>query len=302
MSETVVSVSGLRKYYGNIRAVDGIDLEVRKGEVFSLLGPNGAGKTTTIEMLEGLRKPDEGSIEILGLNPWKDAGSIRRRVGIIPQDFNFIQRITPAEAIRYFATLFKAPDRSEELLELVDMRNMESTYFMHLSGGQKQKLGLCLALVNDPELLFLDEPTTGLDPQARRNMWEVIRKLKSEGKTILLTTHYLEEAEVLSDRVGIVDKGKMIAGGTPQDIISKHGSGKALYVSGNDEIARKVRLETGLRCTVEGRNISVEISNNTEIARVLDIVRSSGVELETLQLREETLEDVFLKMVGKVED
>ncbi len=302
MDEVVIRTSGLRKHYGEIKAVDGLDLEVRKGEVFSLLGPNGAGKTTTIEMLEGLRRPDSGSIEIVGLDPWRDSRRMRRRVGIIPQDFNFIPRITPVEAIRYFATLFRVPDRSDELLDLVDLKRMEKTYFMNLSGGQKQKLGLCLALVNDPELLFLDEPTTGLDPHARRNMWDVIRKLKSEGRTILLTTHYLEEAEVLSDRVGIVDHGRMVAYGTPQEIIGTHGSGKALYVSGNEEAARKIRTATGLRCTVDGDNISVGISNNSDIAVVLDIVRESGIELTTLQLREETLEDVFLKMVGTMED
>lgn len=302
MSEVVVRASGLRKFYGEIKAVDGLDLEVRKGEVYSLLGPNGAGKTTTIEMLEGLRKQDGGEIEILGLDPWKDAHSMRKRVGIIPQDFNFIQRITPPEAIRYFATLFNSPDKSRELLEMVGLKKMEKTYFNNLSGGQKQKLGLCLALVNDPELLFLDEPTTGLDPQARRNMWDVIRNLKSEGRTILLTTHYLEEAEVLADRVGIVDHGKLIANGTPQEIIEVHGSGKALLVSGNEILAQKIRSATGLRCAVDNGNMSVEIKTNADIPGILEIVRNSGIELSTLQLREETLEDVFLKMVGRVEE
>lgn len=302
MSDIVVRASGLKKFYGDIKAVDGLDLEVRRGEVYSLLGPNGAGKTTTIEMLEGLRKPDGGTIDILGMDPWKDAHSMRKRVGTIPQDFNFIQRITPPEAIRYFATLFSAKDRSDELLELVGLKKMNKTYFNNLSGGQKQKLGLCLALVNDPELLFLDEPTTGLDPQARRNMWDVIRNLKSEGRTILLTTHYLEEAEMLADRVGIVDHGKLIANGTPQEIIDMHGSGKSLFVSGNQMVAQKIRSATGLRCTVDDGNMSVEIRTNSDIPGILEIVRSSGVELSTLQLREETLEDVFLKMVGRVEE
>lgn len=302
MNEIVVKASGIRKFYGEIRAVDGLDLEVRKGEVFSLLGPNGAGKTTTIEMLEGLRKPDDGRIEILGLDPWKDASSLRRRVGIIPQDFNFIQRITPPETIRYFATLFGAPDRSRELLELVDLRNMDRTYFSNLSGGQKQKLGLCIALVNDPELLFLDEPTTGLDPHARRNMWDVIRKLKSEGRTILLTTHYLEEAEMLADRVGIVDRGRMIASGTPQEIIESQGSGKTLLISGSEQVAREIGAKTGLRCAVHGDYITVDIRDNTEISQILDIAKEAGTLLSRLQLREETLEDVFLKIVGKMED
>lgn len=302
MADSVIEASGLMKAYGPIQAVNGLDLQVRKGEVFSLLGPNGAGKTTTIEMLEGLRKPDSGEIRILGMNPWKDESRIRRRVGIIPQGFNFVQRITPQEAIRYFATLFGVPERSEELLKLVDLYDMRKTYFTNLSGGQKQKLGLCLALVNDPELLFLDEPTTGLDPQARRNMWDVIRKLKAEGKSILLTTHYLEEAEVLADRVGIVNGGKMIASGTPQEIIDQHGSGRSLFVTGSGEVAEKVRKMTGSRCSFDGRHISVEIRENTDVPMILDLVRESGVEISTLQLREETLEDVFLKMVGSVEE
>ncbi len=297
-----ISAVGLKKSYGPINAVAGIDFEVRSGEVFSLLGPNGAGKTTTIEMLEGLRKPDAGSINVAGFDPWKDASRMRRKVGIIPQGFNFIPRITPGEAISYFSTLFGVTDRSGELLELVNLKEMERTQFKDLSGGQKQKLGLCLAMVNNPDLLFLDEPTTGLDPQARRNMWDVIRKLKAEGKTILLTTHYLEEAEVLSDRVGIVDHGKMVACGTPDDIIKQHGSGKILHVSGNETVARKVNGATGLHCTVDGKNIAVEITSNSDVAQILDIVRESGVELRTLQLSEETLEEVFLKIVGRMED
>jgi ABC-2 type transport system ATP-binding protein len=291
----------LRKYYGNIRAVDGLSLSVRQGEVFSLLGPNGAGKTTTIEMLEGLRKPDSGNISVLGLNPWKETSKMHSRVGIIPQGFNFIGRITPREGIRYFCTLFGVKDRSEELLELVDLKKVENTYFEHLSGGQKQKFGLCLALVHDPELIFLDEPTTGLDPQARRNMWDVIRKLKAEGKTVLLTTHYLEEAQVLSDRVGIVQNGRMLAEGTPSEIISRYGRGKRLLFSGDKRIEEEIRGQ-GLKIEKEDGLLSVPVSEGQELPRLLTVIAQAGIKLDRLQLKEDTLEDVFIKMVGKIEE
>lgn len=295
----IVEARDLVKRYGNITAVNGLSLKIREGEVYSILGPNGAGKTTTIEMLEGIRRQDSGTITIMGLDPWKDASRLHRSAGIIPQNFNFIPKVTPKEAIRYYSSLFGISDRSEELLQLVGLREVKDVYFQNLSGGQKQKVGLCLALINNPPLLFLDEPTTGLDPQARRNMWDVIRKLKSEGRSILLTTHYLEEAEVLADRVGIVDHGRLIAEGSPEELIEKYGIGKKLVVSGNASVADLVRRETGLSPVLEDGTLAIEIENNEEIVRVLNVIASSGVRLETLALKSDTLEDVFIKMVGK---
>ncbi|MBX8634399.1 MAG: ABC transporter ATP-binding protein [Thermoplasmata archaeon] len=302
VAETVIEVEGLVKSYGSLKAVDHLNLSIKRGEVYSLLGPNGAGKTTTIEIMEGLRKGDSGSVSILSTDPWKNSRALRKRVGIIPQDFNFIGKITPAEAIRHYCRLFGIPDRSGELLRLVDLLDMENTYFERLSGGQKQKLGLCLALVNNPEVIFLDEPTTGLDPQARRNMWDVIRKLKSEGRTIMLTTHYLEEAEILADRVGIVNHGRMMIEGTPDDIIRSSGGARILRINGDASLLEDIRAGTGLECTLAGSVVDIRIRENKQILDALRIAGMSGRPLERIELRQEGLEDVFVKMVGKVEE
>lgn len=301
MHETVIMAESIVKTYGPIKAVDGLTLNIRRGEVYSLLGPNGAGKTTTIEMLEGMRRPDSGKVSVLSMDPWKNAQTLRKRVGVIPQDFNFIGKITPREAIRHYCILFGVRDSSKELLTMVNMTDMSDVYFERLSGGQKQKLGLCLAMANDPEVIFLDEPTTGLDPQARRNMWEVIRRLKSEGKTLLLTTHYLEEAERLADRVGIVDHGRMVAEGTPDDIIREHGNGLFLRISGNAALASRIKSATGLDCSSADGVVDVKIDANEHIVNVLRVVESEHAKLDVLELRKEGLEDVFVKMVGKIE-
>ena len=301
MTQTAIAAEHLVKSYGSIKAVDGLSLNIRKGEVYSLLGPNGAGKTTTIEILEGLRRPDEGNVSILSMDPWKNAVELRRKVGVMPQGFNFIAKITPKEAIRHYCTLFGVPDNSKELLELVDLTDMARVSFEHLSGGQKQKLGLCLAMANSPEIIFLDEPTTGLDPQARRNMWDVIKRLKSEGKTLLLTTHYLEEAERLADRVGIVDHGRMLAEGTPDDIIGEHGNGLYLRISGTAELASRIRSATGLECSSKDGLVDIKIDANENIVNVLRVVESVHSKLSVLELKREGLEDVFVKMVGRME-
>jgi ABC-2 type transport system ATP-binding protein len=223
---SAIEVASLRKAYGQLQAVDSISFSVGEGEVFSLLGPNGAGKTTTIEILEGLRQKDGGEAKVLGKDPWKDGYEIHRKIGVIPQGFKFVDYATPREAINYYAALFGVKVDPDEILRRVILEDSANVYFSKLSGGQKQKVGLALSLVNDPELVFLDEPTTGLDPQARRAVWEVIRKLKGEGRSVLLTTHYLDEAQELADRVAIMNHGKIIASGTPLEIIARHGSGK----------------------------------------------------------------------------
>ncbi|MDG7016202.1 MAG: ABC transporter ATP-binding protein, partial [Nitrososphaerota archaeon] len=196
-----IEVDGLKKKYGDLQAVDDISFSVGEGEVFSLLGPNGAGKTTTIEILEGLRDRDEGTAQVLGMDPWKSGYELHKKIGVIPQGFKFLDYPTPREAIAYYGALFGRKVDPEELLRRVILDDAGNIWFQNLSGGQKQKLGMALSLVNDPEVVFLDEPTTGLDPQARRAVWEVVRRLKGEGRTVMLTTHYLEEAEELADRV-----------------------------------------------------------------------------------------------------
>ncbi|MGI0090940.1 MAG: ABC transporter ATP-binding protein [Nitrososphaerales archaeon] len=227
---SAIEVDSLKKHYGQLKAVDEISFSVGNGEVFSLLGPNGAGKTTTVEILEGLRQRDGGEVRVLGLDPWKNGYNLHKRLGVIPQGFRFFDKSTPKEAVNYYASLFGIKVDADQILKEVILEDSKNTIFENLSGGQKQKTGLALALVNDPELMFLDEPTTGLDPQARRAMWEVIRTLKKQGKSVLLTTHYLEEAEQLADKVAIMNRGKIIAAGSPQELINKYGSGKKMVM------------------------------------------------------------------------
>lgn len=300
--KVAISVRDLRKSYGEIKAVDGLSFEVHEGEVYSLLGPNGAGKTTTVEIVEGLRKPDDGEVRVLGKNPWSSRKDIMASVGIMPQDFRFVERINPEEAIRFYCTLFDVADRSDELLDLVELKDVRHVYFQNLSGGQKQKLGICLALVNDPQVVFLDEPTTGLDPRARRRIWDLIRRLKSEGRTIILTTHYLEEAEMLADRVGIVFHGKMLVEGTPREIIERMGKGKRLLLSRNDTLLEYLRDELRIPCTVDEETISADVSSNSQIIDILSFVERNGLPLASLELKEDTLEDIFVDLVGREED
>ncbi len=223
---SAIEVTSLKKHYGQLNAVDNISFSVDQCEIFSLLGPNGAGKTTTVEILEGLRQRDSGEVKVLGMDPWKDGYTLHKRIGVIPQGFRFFDKVTPLEAVKYYADLFDVKVDPEGIIKELTLEDSKNVIFENLSGGQKQKVGLSLALVNSPELLFLDEPTTGLDPQARRTMWDVIRSLKRQGRSILLTTHYLEEAQLLADKVAIMNKGKIIAAGSPEELINRYGSGK----------------------------------------------------------------------------
>ena len=296
---SAIEVSALQKSYGQLRAVDEISFSVNRGEVFSLLGPNGAGKTTTIEILEGIRQRDGGDVKVLGVDPWKNGYALHKRLGIIPQGFTFFPKAKPKEAIQYYADLFGVTVDSDEILHKVVLDDAIKTYFEDLSGGQKQKVGLALSLVNNPEMLFLDEPTTGLDPQARRAVWEVIRELKKEGRTIMLTTHYLEEAEVLADRVAIMNKGKIAAMGTPAEIIAQHGSGERLEVRGDQKLADYLRQHTALDVGFDGSNlINVRIREKHDITVALESMEESGLEWTDLKTRKDSLEDVFIKLVG----
>ncbi len=298
---SAIEVTSLQKNYGPIKAVDGISFSVKHGEVFSLLGPNGAGKTTTIEILEGLRERDGGEARVLGLDPWAKGYELHRKLGIIPQGFTFFPKATPREGLQYYSDLFGVRTDPDAILKKVILDDAARIYFENLSGGQKQKMGLALALVNQPDVLFLDEPTTGLDPQARRNMWEVIRELKREGKTILLTTHYLEEAELLADRVAIMHHGKIIASGTPEEIISQHGSGETLEVRGDGGLADYLRRVAGLEVEYDGNNrVSVRIRNKHDILAAVENLDRSGLNWEELRTRQDTLEDIFVRLVGGV--
>ncbi len=299
-----IEVSNLKKHYGDIKAVDGISFSVKEGEVFGLLGPNGAGKTTTIEIMEGLRERDGGDVKILDLDPWKNGYELHKKIGVIPQQFTFFEKATPKEAIKYYADLFGVKADPEEILKEVLLEDSAKNRFENLSGGQKQKMGLALSLVSSPELLFLDEPTTGLDPNARRAIWEVIRKLKAKGKTIILTTHYLEEAEQLADRVAIVNHGKIVAMGTSDEIIEQYGSGERLEIHGSEKLADYIRNNTELNVEYDLTKgwVSIPLKQKIDALAALAAAEQSSLEWGELHTRRDSLEDVFIKLVSGAVD
>jgi ABC-2 type transport system ATP-binding protein len=294
-----VEISSVKKTYGELKAVDGVSFSVNESEVFALLGPNGAGKTTLIEILEGLRKRDEGTVKVLGLDPWENGYVLHRRIGVMSQDFTFFDRANPREAVEYYADLFGVSVDPDEILKEVVLEDSAGVLFENLSGGQKQKLGLALSLVNSAELLFLDEPTTGLDPSARRSIWDVIRGLRSKGRTVILTTHYLDEAEQLSDRVAIMNHGRIVAMGTSEDIIETHGSGERLEIHGTEELAAYVRANTNLEVEYNGKGlISITISQKHDALAALTAVEQSGLDWRDIHTRRDSLDDVFVKLVS----
>lgn len=293
-----VVVDSLRKNYGDLKAVDDISFSVEEKEVFSFLGPNGAGKTTTIEILEGLREKDGGDVKVLGLDPWTDGYELHKKMGIIPQGFRFFDYATPREAIKYYASLFGVRADADGILKRVLLDDAASVYYNRLSGGQRQKMGLALSLVNNPQLVFLDEPTTGLDPQARRAVWEVIRQLQKEDRSVLLTTHYLEEAQVLADRVAIMNHGKIISSGTTEEILEREGSGERLEVKATESLAEYLRGETKLKVEYSNGVVSILLARPHDALVALNEIEQSGIEWRGLRTRADTLEDIFVRMVG----
>jgi len=296
-----IEVKELKKAYGDLKAVDGTSFTVNNGEIFGLLGPNGAGKTTTIEILEGLRERDSGDVKVLGLDPWKNGYELHKKIGVIPQEFNFFEKTSPKEAILYYANLFNTKVDPDEILRDVLLEDSAKVLFENLSGGQKQKTGLALSLVNSPELLFLDEPTTGLDPNARRAIWEVIRGLKAKGKTIILTTHYLDEAQQLSDRVAIMNHGKIVAMGTTDQIIEEHGSGEHLEIHGTEKLADYIRANTELQVNYDKcrGEISIPLKKKIDALAALAAAEQSGLDWGDIQTRCDSLDDVFIKLVSE---
>jgi ABC-2 type transport system ATP-binding protein len=301
---SVIEVQDLKKSYGSLQAVKGISFEVSSGEIFSMLGPNGAGKTTTIEILEGLRVKDSGEVSVLGLDPWKKGYELHKKIGVIPQGFRFFDKATPKEAIKYYADLFGTKVDADQIIQEVILQDAENIYFENLSGGQKQKVGLALSLVNNPELLFLDEPTTGLDPQARRAVWQVIRNLKKAGRSIVLTTHYLEEAEQLADRVAIMDHGLIIASGSPYEIEQRFGSQERIKVVGRKELADFIRANSNFKVNYNDttKEIEIAIQNKNDALTTFKLIERSGMDWSDLSTERDSLEDIFIRLVGSIDE
>jgi ABC-2 type transport system ATP-binding protein len=293
-----IEISSVKKSYGDLKAVDGVSFSVDEGEIFALLGPNGAGKTTLIEILEGLRKRDEGTVKILGLDPWENGNSLHKKIGVMPQNFTFFDKANPREAVKYYAILFGVSIDPDEILKEVLLEDSASVLYENLSGGQKQKVGIALSLVNSPELLFLDEPTLGLDPNARRAIWDVIRGLSNKGKTVIMTTHYLEEAQQLSDRVAIMNHGQIMAIGTSDEIIAQHGSGERLEINGSEKLAAYVKANTDLNVEYDGKGlIKIRLNQKTDALTALAAVKQSGLDWGEIHTHEDSLDDVFVKLV-----
>jgi ABC-2 type transport system ATP-binding protein len=301
VAEPVIDVRGLTKHYADIKAVDGITFEVRRAEMFSLLGPNGAGKTTTVEILEGLRDPTSGEARVLGVDVRTGYRTIRDRVGVLPQDFEPFDRLRPREAVAYWARLFDRTMTDTEIAELIQtvgLADRADTLSMNLSGGEKRRLGIAMSLVGRPELVFLDEPTTGLDPGARRELWSLIRHLKQEGTTILLTTHYLDEAEQLADNVAIMNHGKIVARGSPASLIGQLGGGSMIVLAGAGADGLKAVTERGVAADLNGSDVLVHVPAASDMRRMLEKLASIDLPLTEIYTKRASLEDVFLKVVG----
>jgi ABC-2 type transport system ATP-binding protein len=299
-----VRVASLRKTYKDVVAVNGIDLEVRAGQCFGLLGPNGAGKTTTIEICEGLTEPDAGEVEILGLRWTSDAHELRQRLGIQLQETQLPDKLSVIETLQLFRSFFKNGPSPDEVIALVQLEEKRHARVIALSGGQKQRLALACALVGDPDLLFLDEPTTGLDPQARRQLWDLIEEFKRAGRTILLTTHYMDEAERLCDELAIMDHGTVIARGTPASLIASIGVDHLVEFSAADtgriDLARVAGIDGIRDARLENGTVRIQA---TELHRVvpalLEELRLQQVPLSELRTHSATLEDVFVSLTGR---
>ncbi len=303
-----LSLSGLRKTFGDVVAVDHLDLEVTRGECFGLLGPNGAGKTTTIEICEGLTPPDAGTVKLLGLN-WKTAEKdLRQRIGIQLQETQFPDKLTVAETLRLFRSFFHQGISVDEAIRIAQLDEKRTARVGGLSGGQKQRLAMACALVGDPELLFLDEPTTGLDPQARRHLWDLVDELKRAGRTIILTTHYMDEAERLCDRVAIMDHGRIIALGTPQQLIASVGGDHIVEFAVTNADATRGELDAAPLKKIPGvqshrvdagiHQLSVK-DLHTTVPRIFSALSEMGLHLSEFRTHSASLEDVFVGLTGR---
>ncbi len=302
MSAAIVQVENLKKNYGAVEAVRGVSFEIGEGEVFGLLGPNGAGKTSTVEILEGLRTPDSGRVTVCGLDPQRAGESYKEEIGAVLQSTALPEKMRVMEALELFASFYKRRGNTAELLRRFGLEAKRNEFYSHLSGGQKQRLALAMALVNHPRVVFLDEPTAGLDPQVRREIYDVIDELRSEKKTLLLTTHYIEEAERLCDRVAIIDEGRVIALGTPRELKGRSAGTTRI------EVRLAHPAQDGALRGLEGVSDSRELDglyviHSTRapqtIVALIKHLEATGNELSSLEISAPSLEDVFLELTGK---
>jgi len=300
-AEHVIEVENLTKRYGELLAVNDVSFAVRKGEVFAFLGVNGAGKTTTVEIIETIRTPTSGKVRLLGMDVTRKKSDLVHRIGVLPQGFNSFDRITVRETIQYYSRLFgRGSADVDGLIELADLKDKTHEQFKNLSGGLKQRLGIAVALVNDPEVVFLDEPTTGLDPRARREVWEVMLGLKNKGKTIFLTTHYMEEAESLADRVAIISRGKIVAMDSPGNLTEGGGKHMVLTLQSTDDKASEIIRAIGFEPVHDNcGNIKVRLERADDVRKILGAIQAGGATFLGLDVRKPNLEDAFLRLTGE---
>jgi ABC-2 type transport system ATP-binding protein len=296
-----IEVRNLRRTYGDVVAVEGVSFQVAEGEIFGLVGPNGAGKTTSIECLEGLRRPTSGRVLLLGMDPSEQRSEVAERIGVQLQESALPARLHVDEALRLFGSLYRQSVEVDELLDLMGLTEKRTTAFAKLSGGQKQRLFIALALVNRPEVVFFDELTTGLDPQARRSMWELVRQIRERGCTVVLTTHYMEEAERLCDRVMIMDRGRIVALDTPETLIASLGVDRRIVVSlaGGQSIGSLETLPTVHRIERSNGRVSIYGHGDGFVSSVVSALQDNQVSYTDLRTNQPNLEDVFLALTGK---
>jgi ABC-2 type transport system ATP-binding protein len=297
----VIRVSGFRKTYKSIVAVDDVSFDVHDGEIFGLIGPNGAGKTTTMECVQGLRTPDRGTISVLGLDPFRDVYALQERIGAQLQEAQLQKRIKVREAVHLWATLYRRPTAAgDRLLEQLGLADKREAWFMTLSGGQKQRLFIVLALINDPEVVFLDELTTGLDPQARRAIWELVRAIRQRGKTVFLTTHLMEEAERLCDRVAIIDHGRIVDIDSPEGLVRRHCPERTVVLRTDDDgAAERFRHVPGVATvTVDNGRLTIQGSGEDFVTEVIRGLSEHRIHVSDFRTVLPTLEDVFLRVTG----
>ena len=297
----VIEVRELRKTYGSVIAVDGVSFEVSEGEIFGMVGPNGAGKTTTIECVEGLRRPDAGSVKVLGVDPCEEQRTIAERIGIQLQESALPPRLRVAEALDLFGSFYNHQADAEQLINILGLAEKRSSAFSKLSGGQKQRLFIALALINSPQVVFFDELTTGLDPQARRSMWDLVRQIRERGCTVFLTTHFMEEAERLCDRVLIMDRGRIVTLDTPEALIRSLGVEKrlAFTIPENQTAPSLTDLSQVQRVEQSGERMIIYGHGERFVSSVVDALEDAGIQYLDLRTEQPDLEDVFLALTGR---